>query len=84
MDSDEIGFTEPQPLGINNIVFLYSLLGATIIMSVVIAALEKGINKMNLLMSKSKDGGALFTRRGNEKVEARKESRERSEGKGKL
>ena len=67
----KIGFTEPEPLGINNIVFLFSLLGATIIMSVVIAALEKGINKMNLLMSKSKDGGALFTRRGNIRVEQR-------------
>ena len=41
----DIGIAEPQPLQINNAVFLFSFMGASIIISIIIAAMEHLVRK---------------------------------------
>ena len=67
----KIGLTEPESLGINNVMFLFSILGAATIMSVGIAALEKMMNKTKLVMSKSEQRRMVFIRRNNQVAQQR-------------
>ena len=59
----KIGITEPEPLGINNVMFPLSCLGAAIIISLVIAAVEKVVNKIKLMKSNPAGSGVLFVNR---------------------
>ena len=60
----KIGMSEPDPLGINNVMFPFSLLGAAIIMSVIISVVEKAINK--IMVSMPAHGRAMWVKRNNE------------------
>ena len=59
----KIGIAEPQPLEITNVMFPFSLLAATIVISVVLAIAEKVAHKIKLLTSKSTRGEKLFVKR---------------------
>ena len=52
----KIGIAEPQPLEIYNVMFPLSLLAAAIVISIVIATVEKVAYKIKLLISKSTGG----------------------------
>ena len=45
----KIGLTEPGPLGINNVIFLFSFLGVAALLSFIIAVLEIWVKKMNMV-----------------------------------
>ena len=58
----KIGLTEPEPLGINNVMFPFSCLAATIITSLVMAVTEKVVSKAKFPKSNSAGSGVLFVR----------------------
>ena len=59
----KIGLPEPEALGIKNVMFLFSCLGGTIIISLVIAIMENTASRIKLHVSKSAKG-RLNPRRG--------------------
>ena len=50
----KIGLNEPQPLGINNVMFPFCFLAAISVTSMAIAVIEKILNKMKTIQSKTK------------------------------
>ena len=57
----KIGINEPEPLGINNVMFLFSLLGASIIISLVLATVENLVKKlMTRIVSRSQVTTLVF------------------------
>ena len=50
----KIGMNEPEPLGINNLMFPFSLLAAGFVTSAAIAVLEKLLKKMNTIVSRTR------------------------------
>ena len=51
--SIKIGITEPESLGINNVMFPFSCLAATIVISVVMSVIEKLVNKVKVMKANS-------------------------------
>ena len=67
----KIGIAEPQSLELNNVMFPFSLLAATIVITVVLAIAEKVAYKIKLVTSKSTRGEKLFAKRkGKERIPA--------------
>ena len=67
----KIGIAEPQSLELNNVMFPFSLLAATIVISMVLAIAEKVAYKIKLVTSKSTRGEKLFLKRkGKERIPA--------------
>ena len=58
----KIGITEPEPLGINNVMFPFSCLAAAVIISVVISVIEKLVNKVKVMKSTSVARGVAFVK----------------------
>ena len=52
----KIGIAEPQPLEMYTVMFPFSLLAAAIVISIVLATVEKVAYKIKLLISKSTGG----------------------------
>ena len=59
----KIGLTEPKPLGFNNVMFPFILLGVIMTLSVIASVLEKVIKKISVRIAKSK--WPIFIRRNN-------------------
>ena len=58
----KIGITEPEPLGINNVMFPFSCLAAAVIISVVMSVIEKLVNKVKVMKSNLAAGGIAFVK----------------------
>ena len=48
----KIGMNEPEPLGMNNVVFPFTFLAASFVTSTALAVMEKLLKKMNTIISK--------------------------------
>ena len=59
----KIGLTEPEPLGFHNVMFPFSFLAVTIIIGVVMAVVEKVVDKIKMLKSNSEGSGVFFVKR---------------------
>ena len=59
----KIGMGEPGSLGFNSVIFPFLCLGATIIVSLVMAVVEKVVNKIKLLKSNPAGSGVFFENR---------------------
>ena len=50
----KIGMNEPEPLGMNNLIFPFTFLAGSAVVSAAIAVIEKLLKKMSSIISKTK------------------------------